>query len=636
MTKQMNYSTAPFRTIPEAFYALARTTPDAIVYHQAIADMDNLLSRKPRAWLAATYREVAGRVNQIAAYLQSIGVGKDTKTAILSATRPEWMEADLAILALGGVSVSVYHTFPPHVIAYILYDSGAQIVFAENQEQVDKLLHLASTPSDIPGHEDRAATTAQISLRRIIAIEPVEKHPLVVQLSWITRGLEAPQPSAGAALSGDDLACLVYTSGTTGPPKGVMQTHGNYLANVRQGCSCGLVSEESVVCLFLPLAHSFAKLIAYIGFLTPLRLRFPAVSSRTSSALNKMSLAKDIRESKAGIFPVVPRMLEKIQDRVCETAEEPNLSGKLLRLTLWSAKNRWTARMANHRPSLPAFFCYWATWLIRRKIKYGSFGSAFEFCICGAAKLSQDTAEFFETLGIEVVEGYGLTETCVANSISRIENKKLGSVGRPLAADVEIRLAADGEVLVRGPHVAKGYYHRPVATAQSWDSEGWFHTGDLGIIDEENNLTITGRKKEIIITSGGKNIPTFDIEKRLNTNPLISHSILVGEGRPYCVALICLDTHRVQSWAVNHGIEPNSKLQANEALRNEIWRHVEECNKHLSNFEAVKKILLVHDGLSVENGLLTPTYKAKRGAIIDKYSEPIEELYKSSDYIHSL
>jgi long-chain acyl-CoA synthetase len=629
VTKKMDYSTASFETIPEAFYAIAAKMPEALVYSQAAAEQDKLLSRNPRKWLPATYKDVSQRVNKIAAYLQSIGVSKDTKVAILCATRPEWMEADLAILASGGVSVSVYHTFPPQVIAYILYDSGAQIVFAENQEQIDKLLHVASTPCAIPGHEDRAATTAQITLRRIIAIEPVHKHPLVVQLSWVTKGTNVLPPTAVAALSRNDLACLVYTSGTTGPPKGVMQTHGNYLANIRQGCGCGLVSDNSVVCLFLPLAHSFAKLIAYIGFLTPIRLCFPAISSRISSALDKDSLAKDIRESNAGIFPVVPRMMEKIQDKVCELANKPGAAGKVLTLTLWAARQLRTARLAEQAAPV-ALLCYWATWPIRRKIKRGSFGSSFEVCICGAAKLGQDTAEFFEMLGIEVVEGYGLTETCVANSISRIENKKLGSVGPPLAADVEIRLAPDCEILVRGPHLAKGYYHRPTATAQAWDNEGWFHTGDLGVIDEQENLTITGRKKEIIITSGGKNIPTFDIEKRLSASPLVSNSVLVGEGKPYCVALICLDLERARAWAAKHGITGSNNLHANEVLQKEIWRHVEECNKHLSNFESVKKILIVPETLSIENGLLTPTYKVKRSSIVEKYADQIEQLYKSS------
>ncbi|HQH25758.1 MAG TPA: long-chain fatty acid--CoA ligase [Oligoflexia bacterium] len=626
----MNYSIAEFSSIPQAFFAIASSRPSDVLCRQAIFDQPGDAAQRPRKWRSTTYREAAARITSLAAYLRSIGAGRDTKVAILSATRPEWLEADIAVLSLGCVSVSIYQTLPTDTIAYILYDSGAKIVFAENQEQVDKLLSVAQTANFIPGHEDRAETVAQIEMLKIISFEAVAAHPLVQSYQEIVEQYPAPEQTAiDYSLTKDDLACLVYTSGTTGPPKGVMQSHGNHLANVRQISSLPFIRDDSVIFLFLPLAHSFAKLAGYAGFLTPAKLCFPAVFSKTASTIDKSSLAADMRESEATIFPVVPRILEKMQETIEHQADRSGVMGWLLRCFLSCARQRFCARQTKSRAWL-AEICFLLALPLRQKIQRMLFGRKFRICVCGAAKLMTETAEFFEMLELEIVEGYGLTETCVANTATQPKKKKLGSVGKPLAADIEISLAQDKEILIRGPHVAKGYYQRPTSTRSAWGSDGLFHTGDLGEIDVAGNLTIIGRKKEILVSSNGKKIAAFTVEKRLCSLPLIGYSVLVGEGKPYCVALISLEAAQVQRWAAKNNITLNANLHEDAAVKQEIAAHIAECNTHFGNFEAVQKFYLVPRAFSIEGGELTPTLKVKRDTVLRHYKDEIETMYHHS------
>jgi len=624
MISELNQSPS----IPHAFFEVAGKYPESVVYTQSIfsAEQDGA---QPREKYSRAFSEVEQRVLQLASYLKAIGVSRGDQVAILSSSRPEWMEADMAILTLGGVSVSIYQSLPADDVGYILFDSGASVVFAENQEQVDKILQLIKGPIPIAATEDRDETVAQIGIKKIISFEQVNPHELLVQYEKAVSGEDKPSLDTFNAIGRDDLAALVYTSGTTGPPKGVMQTHGNHLANVRQAWQCSLVDQHSRIMLFLPLAHSFAKLMGYIGFLTPAQLCFPAVSDTKSSKMNPESTTRDIREAGANIVPVVPRLLEKMQSGIQHKARAKGLGSKLLKLMLWSAERVYFGKRENKKISLFAMIAHEGLGSLRAKIRSKLFGDNFSYCVSGGAKLNPQTAFFFDMLEIEILEGYGLTETCVATNVNRLGHKKIGTVGPVLTDDIELKLESDGEILFRGPNITSGYFNRESATSASWDSAGWFHTGDLGELDSEGFLSIVGRKKEILVTSYGKNIAPEEIEARVKSSPFISQVVLIGDARPFCSALITLEVGAVRAWAKKYGIAKSDlELARDSKVKEQIWSEVEKVNQSSANHEMIRKISIISEDFTVENGLLTPTFKVKKKLVLKEYASVIEDMYK--------
>lgn len=614
-----------YQNIPQAFFAMVRDFPKRDLYSQSVLLDDS--SSGGRRWQTCTYEESSRRVCAIAGYLRSLGIQKGDRIAILSQSRPEWMEADLAILALGAVSISVYQSLPAEDVGYILYDSEARVVFAENQEQVDKLRELLEKPCAVPGHEDRAPTSVQITIEKVISFERVETDDRVLLLEDLLGADLGFLPEHCEQLTRDDYASFVYTSGTTGPPKGVMQTHGNHLANCRQAWNADILVEQSRIMLFLPLAHSFAKLMGYLGYLTEAELRFAAVASTTNSKLDAQSLTKDLAEAHATVIPIVPRLLEKMRSAIEAKGKAGGLQGFILKWTLWAAKEMYVHVDSEKAPGLLLQMVFSGTAGIRQKLKIKLFGSDFVYSVSGGAKLNPDVARFFDALGIEILEGYGLTETCVATNINRLGSKKIGSVGPVLDEDIELRLGDDGEILFRGPNVSKGYFRRPTATAQSWDSEGWFHTGDLGAVDPEGYLSIVGRKKEILVTSYGKNVAPEDIEGQLKSIDLVSQAVLVGDGRAYCTALLTLDEVAVASWAKKNGYTLNVDIHADSRVFQHVWKAVEAVNEDLANYESVRKFTIVPEDFTVENGLLTPTFKVKRKPVFERYAALVEQMY---------
>ncbi|MCB0319920.1 MAG: long-chain fatty acid--CoA ligase, partial [Bdellovibrionales bacterium] len=456
----------------------------------------------------------------------------------------------------------------------------------------------------------------------------VEEHPLVIQWDEIVVGPEVERIEQYRTLTREDLAALVYTSGTTGPPKGVMQTHGNHLANVRQAYECRLVEANSRLIVFLPLAHAFAKLMGYLGFLGPAKILFPAIKDKRTSKLDPDSTTKDIREGNAHIVPVVPRLLEKMQSGIQAKARSGGLQGMLVGATLQSAERVYAGNADVYNSIL-----YSITAFMRAGIRKKLFGENFQYCISGGAKLNPQVARFFDSLGIEVLEGYGLTETCVATNVNRSGNKKIGSVGPVLAPDIECRIDQDGEILFRGPNIAKGYYKRESATRAAWDSEGWFHTGDLGEIDTSGFLSIVGRKKDILVTSYGKNIAPEDIEAQMKSSLYISQIVLIGDGRPYITAIVTLNLPIVVTWAKKIGIKEldGASLASNDKVRDLIWKDIQQVNKDLANYESVKKFAIVPEDFTVENGFLTPTFKVKRPVVLKAYVDLVESLYSGGE-----
>lgn len=614
-----------FDNIGSAFFAMADREPSSGVYSQA--QYDGLLeSKEHRRWVPANFSEVKTRVCKIANQLKKFGVGPGSKVAILSASRPEWMEADIAIVSLGAISVSIYQTLAEGEIAYILFDSGADVIFVENEEQAKKIININTQVWDIPGTEERAPSKEKIKIKKIISFEDCFNDYLITSLREILSGPESNVPEAIHKIKRDDLASLVYTSGTTGPPKGVMQTHGNHLSNVRQAAECGLFDESSTIMLFLPLAHSFAKLMGYVGFLTPSTLKFIAIIDTRTSRMEPVSMTRDIREGSANIVPIVPRLLEKMRDGISRQSSAPGLAGALVKTLL---KNSLEVFEKRNSASFKAILLDKLLGFLKVKIRRKLFGENFKYCISGGAKLPVHVAQFFDALGIEILEGYGLTETCVATNVNRYGSKKIGTVGPTLSSDIEIKIELDGEICFRGPNVSLGYYNRKTATEASWTKDGWFKTGDLGVIDSDGYLTISGRKKEIIVASNGKKIAPNDIEDRLKNSPYISQCMLYGEGRPYCVALFTLNEPAILHWLKEgaYNISDERGLSEEKIIFDLIWNHVEQVNQHLANFEQVKKIKIVPGDFTVENGLLTPTFKVKRKTVENRFKDLIEGMY---------
>ncbi len=625
-------------SIAEEFFRISREQPDSV-----FAKIRTPLSSDPSSdasssgnsdseevyfWKEITTSEISKKVAGAALYLKDLGVEKGSKVGIISNSRIEWLIADLAILSVGGISVSIYQSLLPKEMAFILHDSGAKVVFAENQEQINKLEEISKGTWEMPKTELHDERSVPVEIHSVITFEPCETSSLVMKNINDIFSEESSDSVLSfcpeASIKRDDLASLVYTSGTTGAPKGVMQTHGNHLSNVRQVLDSGLMIPQATIFLFLPLAHSFARLMGYLGALTDLSVSFPEVADKKTSKLNPSIILRDMAESNSDIFPIVPRFLEKIKDQLQLQSQKKGLSGFLLRTTFNNA-----ARHASDSRSLldSLLFCLLAP--MRKVIRKKLFGSKFKYCVSGGAKLSVSVHEFFDALGFPIYEGYGLTETVVATNACKPGAQKIGSVGRVLSSDIEVKILPDGEVSYRGANVSPGYLNRPRANKESWTEDGWFLTGDLGHIDDEGFLYITGRKKEIIVTSGGKNVPPLPIEEKLMDSPLISQAVVIGDGRKYCSAIITINKEAVMNLASDRGekIEITKPNECTVIMRY-LWEHIDSVNATLASYESIKKIHVPEEEFSVENSLLTPSMKVRRKEVEKRFSDEIERFYK--------
>jgi len=599
-----------YANLPEMFFQRAAELGPRARYRRRVGD----------EWRETSWEACATRVRHLAAGLIDLGVKPGDRVALLSATRPEWVEIDLAILACGALTIPVYQSVLPGECGYILANSGATIAFVENAKQRSKVDDVRAKGFELDGVQ-RAVPT-----QTVIDIEPGSSGGptfagLIERGAAILNGTRGEIERRMAALGRDTLATIVYTSGTTGPPKGVPQTHGNHLASVESALKLGLIREGDVDFFFLPLAHSFARLIEYCGL---------AAGSTTVFARSIDTLIDDLPSAGAHIVPAVPRVFEKVYARIMAARD----TGGALKRALfdWALDVGQTrSRHVQAGESVPVLLRLQdalAQRLVFSRV-HQLLGGNVRLMLSGGAPLAREIAEFFHAIGVLVLEGYGLTETTPVLTVNRPDRFKLGTVGLPLDC-CEIRIAEDGEILARGANVASGYYERPEATAESWDADGWFHTGDIGEIDAEGFLRITDRKKDLIKTSGGKYVAPQKVENLLKLQPHVSQAVLIGDNRKYCVALITLSLEDVQRWAQEHGVDAQTPeaLAAHPKVIELLEAEVAAVNKELPSWESVKKFRILPRDFSTETGELTPSLKVKRKVVASFYRDAIDALYQ--------
>jgi long-chain acyl-CoA synthetase len=529
------------------------------------------------------------------------------------------MEIDLAILSCGALTVPIYQSNLPAECGYIIANSESSIVFAENPKQRAKIEEVTGRGFELDG------ITQRLDVRGVVTIEgePGAGHSLA---QLMERG-RAALPRVGAeidrridAVRRDDLATIVYTSGTTGPPKGVLQTHGNHLATVESTVRIGLAREGDVDFFFLPLAHSFARLVEYFGI---------AAGSITAFARSIDTLADDMASSGPHVVPAVPRIYEKLYGRI-QAAREAGGTVKRALFDWAVGVGHARSRAIQARQPVPALVQ--AQYALAYRLVFSRIhqllGGNVRYMVSGGAPLSREIAEFFHAIGILILEGYGLTETTPSLTANRPDRFKFGTVGLPIDC-CEIRIAPDGEILARGANIALGYHRRPEATAESWDAEGWFHTGDIGEFDADGFLRITDRKKDLIKTSGGKYVAPQKIENLLKLQPHISQAVVIGDNRKYCVALVTLDADEMARWAGAQGLEfaSGEEMAAHPAVRQLVESEVAQVNRELASYESVKYFRILPRDLSTETGELTPSLKVKRKVMAERYRREIEEMY---------
>ncbi len=553
-------------------------------------------------WKTRSFSEVGDTVRELAKGLMALGVEKGDKVSILANTRPEWSYYDFAALSAGATVVPIYQTNSPEECQYVLADSDAKVVVVEDESQLEKVRAVRDTLPKLE-HVILMVGTAGDA---ISSDDVIERGKAIADGDWVARY---------ESITGDDICTFIYTSGTTGPPKGCVISHANYRAMVDMVVSENVVASGDVVYLFLPLAHSFALLIQFavleLGSTIAYWSRDPKL------------IIDDVAAVKPSYLPSVPRIFEKIYTKA--TAAE-GAKKKILDWSIATGRKYREAERAGRKPGFLLERQYaLADKLALHKIR-NLFGGNVRLCVTGAAPISQEILEFFWAAGVLILEGYGMTETSTAASINRPDNFKFGTVGLPFPG-VEVKIADDGEICVAGPNIFQGYHKKDDATRETL-VDGWLHTGDLGEVDSEGFVKITGRKKDIIITAGGKNITPANFEGDMKQHALISQCVMVGDRLPYLTALVTLDPEEAPEYAQANGLPTDlAALTTSPEVKAELERHMGEVNKKYAQVEQVKKLTILAHDLSQETGELTPTLKVKRAVVVDKYAGEIEAMY---------
>lgn len=590
-------------TLPQMFRAQARKYGGRAV----------LKVRRAGAYRDISWAELAAQVEETALGLLDFGVEPGDRVAILSENRPEWVAADLAVLSLGAVTVPIYPTLTPEEVEQILLHSGARVVFASNPELLSKFvhcqeaLHLRGVLFDAPYRVAGPRVWWLGELRGLGRTAGPELRTLLEQR------LQRMRP--------DDLASIIYTSGTTGIPKGVMLTHRNFLSNCAAVGPIFPIGEEDLTLSFLPLSHVFERMAGYYFILS--------VGATIAYAENIEAVPNNLLEVRPTMVIGVPRFYEKLHEGVqAAVRSSPPLRRRIFHWALRVGQERARRAMQGHPASGWLSLQHrLADRLVFSKLR-ARLGGSIRFCVSGGAPLPKSIGEFFYAAGILILEGYGLTETSPVVCANRPDRFRFGTVG-PAIPGVEIRIAEDGEILTRGPHIMQGYYQNPQATAEVIDAEGWFHTGDVGGLSEDGFLTITDRKKDLLKTSGGKMVAPQHLEGLLKADPLIADCVVIGDRRKYVTALIVPNLEKVREFA---RFERMPAFDAQEMIRRPevvdlLWQRVQAVNQRMATFEQVKKISLLAEPFAQGAGELTPTLKIKRRVVAERYAKEIEAMY---------
>ena len=559
-------------------------------------------------WVTRTFSEVLETVRNLSLGLMALGVEKGDKVSILANTRPEWSYFDFAALTAGAVVAPIYQTNSPEECRYVLADSDAKVVVVEDEEQMEK---IRAVRGDCPQLEQVIRMTGSSD-------DAISMQDLAARGSELD---EADWEQRWRSVTPDDVCTFIYTSGTTGPPKGCVISHGNYRAMLNMINAVHVIDDEELTYLFLPLAHSFAVLVQFGSFDLGATLAY--------WERDPMKIAANLVEVRPTYFPSVPRIFEKIY--TAATARTEAAGGLTKAVFNWAIKVGHEVRELEHQGREPGPLLRWQYKIADRQVLSkirGLFGGRLRLAVSGAAPINPEILRFFEAAGVLVLEGWGMTETSTAATISTPDDYKIGTIGKPFPG-CEVKIADDGEILVRGPNVFQGYYKNQEATDEAL-AGGWLHTGDIGEVDEDGYIKITGRKKDIIITAGGKNITPANLEAEIKQQPLVSQCVVIGDRRPYLVALVTLDPEEAATYAKQHGLpEDPEALASNEQVKAAIDAHVEQINQKFARVEQVKKIRILPHDLSQAGGELTPTMKVKRAAVASKYENEIDELYDS-------
>ena len=564
-------------------------------------------------WQQVSWNELGRKVNTLAAYLVSISLKPGEKVVLLSENRPEWIMSDLAILAAGGVTVPLYFTSTTSQIDHILKDCGAKIVIASTINQLDKLLKAKSSENvrriilmDAPD------SSAGFNYEKTTLLSDIYASSTAKHLAELKKRL--------SELSGEDLASILYTSGTTGPPKGVMLTHNNLLFNANACAKVIKLSEDDLLLSFLPLSHAFERTA---GCYLPL---LQGASIAYAESIEK--IPDNMLELRPTIMVGVPRFYEKTYASICSRVDEQSPLKK--RIFAWGLKTGAAcSRIRAGGEDLPFLLSLKrliADKLIFARVRAG-MGGRLRFFVSGGAPLSREIGGFFNSIGITILEGYGLTETSPVITCNTLSDRRAGTVGRSLPG-LEVRIESDGEIATKGPHVMKGYYDNEKGTSEVI-KDGWFFTGDIGEISD-GYLTITDRKKDLIVTAGGKNVAPQSIETVLIADPFINQIMVYGDGKKFISALLVPDMLKLQEWANRKKIYYKNieDLCKNNAIIAFYMDRIDTALKDFAPYERVRKAVLVSEPFSMERGEITPTLKINRKKIIGRYKLELEKLYE--------
>jgi long-chain acyl-CoA synthetase len=583
------------RTINDVFFAVVERNLDT-----------TMLYKRGDKWIPVSSREMYRSVVGVARALESWGIVKGDRVAILSENRPEWAISDFATMSLGAATVPIYATLTPEQTLHILRDSGARVIFVSSREQLNKLLSIKD----------------QCAIEKIVVMDDVAAAGVIPMAPIIQSGLEANAArdqvfdARAHAIAPDDLATIIYTSGTTGTPKGAMLSQGNLASNLLYSLDGYDSTPGRISISFLPLSHVTARHVDYTLFWHGITIAYCPFHEQLLEAL---------KEVRPDFFVAVPRVYEKIYARVQSSAQE-GMKRKIYDWALRVGRAHKDEVLAGKTPTA-------LQWRLANKLFYSkvkaALGGRVAVFISGGAPLSRDTLDWYASMGMRINEGYGLTETSPVIALNNPQSFRPGSVGR-LLQNVQVRVAEDNEILVKGPSVFKGYWNMPVETANVFEGD-WFHTGDVGHLDEDGFLFITDRKKDLIKTSGGKFIAPQPIEGKLKANAMVAEAAVIADRRKFASAVIAPNFDALEYWARQNRVtfQSREELVANAQVFSLFENVIADVNKNLAQFEKIKKFIIVADEFSIANNALTPTMKLKRRFIEERYRKQVDELYES-------